>query len=211
MSSPFPPRPGPVHISALITPALLAAAVPTFAQQPGASTAWGVGPTVAFVHFSAAGSDGEGAEAGFGRAVGAGIAVERSVGPLALLLAIEQLTTHVQVRDDAVVIEPQEPAVGRTRLGLALRGTLARRDGARVVLDAGPTLDIWSPDGSESRSSAGAAARIAVEMDAGPVTVENALGFGVSKGPLEASDLPEGYERKTLRTVTITIAARIGL
>ncbi|HEU4830425.1 MAG TPA: hypothetical protein VFT04_14620 [Gemmatimonadales bacterium] len=211
MSSPFPPRPGPVHISALITPALLAAAVPTFAQQPGASPAWGVGPTVAFVNFSAAGSDGEGAEAGFGRAVGAGIAVERSVGPLALLLAIEQLTTHVQVRDDAVVIEPQEPAVGRTRLGLALRGTLARRDGARVVLDAGPTLDIWSPDGSESRSSAGAAARIAVEMDAGPVTVENALGFGVSKGPLEASDLPEGYERKTLRTVTITIAARIGL
>lgn len=208
MSSPFPPRPGPVHISALITPALLAAAVPSFAQQPAA---WSVGPSVSFVHFSAAGSDGVGAEAGFAPAVGAGIAVERSIGPLALILAIEQLTTQIQVRDDVVVIEPQEPAVGRTRLGLSLRKVLARSDGARVTLDAGPTIDIWSPDGAESRSSAGAAARLGLETTAGPVTVENALGFGVSKGPLDASDLPEGYERNTMRTITITIAARIEL
>lgn len=211
MSLPFPQRPGPIHISALITPALLAAAVPSVAQQSASAPAWNIGPAVSFVHFSAAGSDGEGAEVGFARAVSAGVSLERSIGPLALLLAIEQLTTHIQVRDDAVVIEPQEPAVGRTRLGLALRGTLARRDGARLILDAGPTLDVWSPDGSGSRSSAGAAARLALEMDAGPVMLENALGFGLSKGPLDAADLPEGYERSTLRTVTVTIAARIGL
>ncbi len=211
MSSPFPPRPGPVHISALLTPALLAAAVPSFAQQPADVSAWALGPSVAFVHFSAAGSSGEGAEAGFAPAVGAGIAVERSIGPLALLLAIEQLTTRIQVRDDFVTIEPQAPAVDRTRLGLSLRTTLARASGARVILDAGPTLDIWSPDGSASRSSAGATARLAVETHAGPVTVENALGFGLSKGPLDEEDLPEGYDRSTMRTITITIAAKFGL
>lgn len=210
MSSPFPPRTGPVHISALITPALLAAATPTFAQQ-AAPAAWSLGPTVSFVHFSAAGSDGAGAEAGFGGGTSAGVFVERSIGPLALLLAIEQLTTRIQVRDEVVVIEPQEPAVGRTRLGLSLRGTLARREGARLILDAGPTLDIWSPDGSSSRSSAGVAARLGLEMDAGPVSVENAVGIGVSKGPLEPADLPEGYEPTSLRTITFTIAARIGL
>ncbi len=211
MSSPFPPRTGPVHISALITPALLAAATPTFAQQAAPVAAWSLGPTVSFVHFSAAGSDGAGAEAGFSGGTSAGVAVERSIGPLALLLAIEQLTTRIQVRDNVVVIEPQEPAVGRTRLGLSLRGTLARREGARLILDAGPTLDIWSPDGSDSRSSAGAAARLGLEMNAGPVSVENTVGFGVSKGPLEPADLPEGYEQTSMRTITFTIAARIGL
>jgi hypothetical protein len=110
-----------------------------------------------------------------------------------------------------VLIEAREPAVGRTRLGLSLRGTLARRDGARLLLDAGPTLDVWSPDGSESRSSAGASARLALEMNAGPALIENAVGLGLSKGPLDAADLPEGYERSTLRTLTVTIAARFGL
>lgn len=211
MSAPFSPRPGPVHIGALITPALLAAAVPSLAQQPAEASAWTVGPSVSFVHFSAAGSDGAGAETGFARAVGAGVAVERSIGPVALLLAIEQLTTQIQVRDPVVVIEPQVPAVDRTRVGLSVRTTLARGERARVVVDAGPTLDIWSPDGSDSRSSAGASARLALETSAGPVAVENALGFGLSKGPLDAGDLPEGYERNTMRTITITIAARIGL
>ena len=211
MSSPFSSRPNPVHISALITPALLAAAVPTFAQQSGGDADWGIGPSISFVHFSAAGSDGIGAEAGFARSVGTGVGVERSIGPLALLLAIEHLTTRIQVRDDVVLIEPQEPAVDRTRLGLSIRKVLIRGDGARLTLDAGPTLDIWSPDGSDSRSSAGAAARLALETHAGPVAIENALGFGVSKGPLDAGDLPEGYERSTMRTITITIGARFGL
>jgi hypothetical protein len=211
VSSPFSPRSGPVHISALITPALLAAATPTFAQQAAPDAGWALGPTVSFVHFSAAGSDGAGATAGFGGGTSAGLAIERSVGPLALLLALEQLTTRIQVRDEVVMIEPQEPAVGRTRLGLSLRGTLARRQGARLILDAGPTLDIWSPDGSDSRTSLGAAARMGLEMDAGPVSVENAVGFGLSNGPLDVADLPEGYERTTMRTITFTIAARIGL
>lgn len=211
MTPPFPPRPGPVHISALITPALLAAAVPTLAQQPDAMPAWSVGPAVSFVDFSAAGADGAGAEAGFARAMAAGVTLGHEIGPVAFLLAIEQLTTRIQVRDDVLLIEPREPAVGRTRVGLSLRGTLARRDGVRVLLDGGPTLEIWSPDGSESRSSAGAGARLALEMNAGPVTVENAVGVGLSKGPLDAGDLPEGYERRTLRTITFTIAARFGL
>lgn len=211
MSSPFPPRPGPVHISALITPALLAAATPTFAQQGTPDAAWALGPTVSFVHFSAAGSDGAGAEAGFSGGTSVGLAIERSIGPLALILAIDQLTTRIQVRDELVVIEPQEPTVGRTRLGLSIRGTLAQRERARLILDAGPTLDIWSPDGSSGRSAAGAAARLGLEMDAGPISVENGVGFGVSKGPLDVADLPEGYERSTMRTITFTIAARIGL
>lgn len=211
MSAPFLSRPGPVHISALITPALLAAAVPTFAQQSAVQPGWSIGPTVSFVDFSAAGADGAGAEAAFAGATAAGVEVERAMGPLALLLAIEQLTTRIQVRDDAVMIEPREPSVGRTRFGFALRGTLARRDGARLVLDAGPTLDLWSPDGSASRSSPGAGARLALEMHAGPVSIENAVGVGVSKGPLDTDDLPEGYERRTLRTITVTFAARFGL
>jgi hypothetical protein len=211
VTSPFFARPGPVHISALITPALLAAAVPTLAQQPDAVPGWSVGPAVSFVDFSAAGADGAGAEAGFARTMAAGMTVGHEIGPLALLLAIEQLTTRIQVQDEVLLIEPREPAVGRTRVGLSLRGTIARRDGVRLFLDGGPALEIWSPDGSESRSSAAAGARLALEMDAGPVTVENAVGVSLSKGPLDEEDLPEGYERRTMRTVSVTIAARFGL
>lgn len=208
--SPLPPRAGPVHISALITPALLAAAVPTFAQQ-AAPSGWAVGPAFSFVEFSAAGADGTGAEAGFARATSTGLAVERAMGPLALLLAIEQLSTRIQVEDDVVLIEPREPAVGRTRFGISVRGTVVRREGARLLLDAGPTLDLWGPDGSDTRSSAGVSVRLALEMQAGPARIENAIGFGLSKGPLEEADLPEGYERQTMRTLTVTIAARFGL
>jgi hypothetical protein len=48
-------------------------------------------------------------------------------------------------------------------------------------------------------------------MHAGPVSIENAVGVGISKGPLDSEDLPEGYERRTLRTITFTFAARFGL
>jgi len=166
---------------------------------------------MALVHFSDAGVEGESASVGFGRSVSVGLTAGRALGPVTLLLGVEYLTAGFQVREDVVMFETISADVGRTRLSLLARRTIGHLGRARLSLGAGPTLDIWSPDGADSRTAAGAAAQLILELDAGPFTLENGIGAGFSAGPLETADLPDGYEKRSIRTVAMRVAARFSL
>ena len=76
---------------------------------------------------------------------------------------------------------------------------------------AGPALDNWSVSGEDGRTVAGAEAGLALQLPAGPVVLENVLGFGWSAGPFRAAELPAGYRRQRLRAVTVGIGIRFGL
>ena len=204
------PRP-PSHISALVPAALLALAAPTLAQQPPPT--WSVGPSAALVQFSAAAAEGGGGTtvARPSRGTSTGIEIGRVTGPIVLILNAEHMATRIELADQAVTVQAHTPTLSRTRLALGARLLVARLGEARLSLGAGPTLDIWSPDGSDARSRTGAAAQLVLAMRAGPVTFENALAGSISASPFEPADLPDGYARRTMRALAVSISARFGL
>jgi hypothetical protein len=202
---------GPVHISAVVIPIFLSVAGSAGAQTPEAPT-WSLAPALSLVTFSPIGAEGSGgAEALFGGATSAGLSVRRSAGPVALALSLEFLSTLLQVRDEAVMVEAQAPAVVRSRLGVAAGRQVARLGTGRLTVEGGPTLDVWSSDRSESRSRVGGTLRLVLGVDAGPFALEQSIGAGISASPLEAHELPEGYGRRAMRTIVVSLAARFGL
>src|SRR5690606_23155647 len=166
-------QPGrPTHISALLPGALLPAilllaAAPAAAQAPPAPPSWSLTPSMALVHFTDVGVDGESGSVRFSRSISVGLTAGRALGPVTLLLGLEYLSAGFQVRDEFVNIETAAAGLSRTRLSLLARRTIGHLGHARLSLGAGPTLDIWSPDGADSRTAAGAEAQLSLALDAG--------------------------------------------
>ncbi|HEU5051185.1 MAG TPA: hypothetical protein VFU00_12720 [Gemmatimonadales bacterium] len=209
-SRPAPSQP-PTHVGALVVPALLLIAAPSFAQQAARREGWSVGLFTSFMHFSAAAVATPERAIGPSRSTAIGASAWRAIGPLRIRLSAEHLSARLEVRNADVTITAAEPSLDRTRLAADALLCLARAGQARVTLGAGPALDLWAPGTDPVRARAGVQGELAIEFHLGGVTVVNAIGGGISASPLERDDLPEGYGARKLRSAGVTLAASLDL
>ena len=183
------------------------------AVAQGTPRRWGIAASAGIAAFSgAASADGV---AGATRlvpaaAAQAGLALIRSGGGLELETGLELLTTVLGVRDADVSVEARDASLTRLRWRLAVGIPVLRLGEARVAAIAGPALELWSPRGADARMRAAGAARIELELDAGPFALRNALGMALSASPLRAAELPPDYRRTLLRTVEAAVGVRFG-
>jgi hypothetical protein len=52
---------------------------------------------------------------------------------------------------------------------------------------------------------------VALQLPAGPVVLEQVLGFSWSAGPFRTAELPAGYHRQRLRAISVGLGLVLGL
>jgi hypothetical protein len=117
----------------------------------------------------------------------------------------------VRASDSVSVLQLSSLSFGRTGLTLALGRTLTCAGAGSVIAGAGLRLDGWTLPENEHRWRTGAEAHAALRYDLGPLSLENRLTLGISGSPFDASDLPDGYERRMLKWMEVAIGVRVGL
>ena len=121
------------------------------------------------------------------------------------------LTTAMAVEDAGLTVVARDATISRARLRLMAGRRVARLGQAEVWASAGPSLERWSPRGAGARNRAGAGAGVRLRLDAGPFVLEHAVTVGIARSPLEANELPNGYELRPVRAAEIGLGVRIGL
>jgi hypothetical protein len=168
--------------------------------------AWSIGLLGGLASFRGAGLDTLEAERANARpsgAAGFGLGVTRRWGPWETALEASTLPSHLEVATADVLVREQVASLTRFRLQAMLGRRLATLGATDVVAGVGPTMDRWSYGGDEGRTVWGGEARLTLRHRLGRFSLENVVGFGVSSGPFRADELPPGYERRSLRTLTL--------
>jgi hypothetical protein len=115
-----------------------------------------------------------------------------------------------QADNEHVAVLDRTTHLTRMRLGAALERSLFEIGAGSLALGAGPTLDWWRVVG-EDRVRVGGSALVALRLPLGTWALDNRLGLGVSGGPFVPEDAGEGYETRTLVSVTFGVAVRAPL
>ena len=124
---------------------------------------------------------------------------------------LETLDAVLAVQDAQVAVLAREASLSRLRWLMLAGRRVARMGNASVRASAGPALDVWSPAGAASRTRVAAVARLGFRLDAGSVTLEHAVAVSVSRSPLGAAELPDGYRGSALRMVEVGLGLRLRL
>lgn len=178
--------------------------------------AWSVTVTTSLTGFRGAAADTSASDymtVRPGLGITLGMSVTRRLGRWGVSVGLSHLPTHVEVASSEIAVQDRTTGLGRARLTLAVTRRLTRVGAGELEIRAGPTLDHWSIDEEESdgRTVGGGEAALALSLPAGPVRIENTLGFGWSAGPFRTEELPAGYRRQGLRTVTAGVGIRFRL
>ncbi len=117
---------------------------------------------------------------------------------------------HLSSRDstgDQLQLDALGAGFDRIR-GSVLAGIriLAVGEGSISVL-AGPTFDVWHAD-DKWRPRLGAQARLALTAPVGSLLLENYLGYSLSGSPFDDDEVPPGFERTTLKAISVGIELR---
>lgn len=188
-----------------LTLLLALAAAPALAAQVERPT-WSVAFRGDLASFRGAGIDTLEAERSNARpsgAVGFGMGVTRRWGAWETTVESSYLPSHLEIETPAMVVRERVATFARFRVQAVVARRLATAGGTDVLLGAGPTYDHWSLDGEDGRSRWGAEARLTLRHRLGRVALENIVAYGWSPGPFAADELPPGYERRSLRTLTL--------
>lgn len=178
--------------------------------------AWSVTVTTSLTEFRGAATDTSASGSMTvrpGQGITLGMSVTRRLGPWGVSVGLSHLPTHVEAMSTTIAVQDRTTGLGRARLTLAVSRRVMRVGAGALELRAGPTLDHWSVDDEESdgRTVGGGEAALALSLPAGPVLIENTLGFGWSAGPFRTEELPAGYRRQALRVVTAGLGIRFRL
>jgi hypothetical protein len=167
---------------------------------------WSISLLGGLASFRGAGLDtleAERANARPGGAAGFGLGVARRWGAWETALEASSLPSHLEVATSEVLVREQVASLTRFRIQAILGRRLATVGASDVVIGGGPTMDRWSYGGDAARTVWGGEARLTLRHRLGRVSLENVVAYGVSSGPFHADELPPGYERRSLRTLTL--------
>ena len=203
-----------------LQPCLIAAAVllipVTGLAQVIPAPGWGLGVLLESVRFSRglvdAAAPSEDIAAGLRPASGTGIALTLGRGGPAWRgeLVAGWAGMRPQADNASVAVLDRTTRLTRWRLGAAVTRRLLGIGAGSLNLGAGPALDWWRVIG-EDRVRFGGAALVALRLPLGTWALENRLGVEFSGSPFVPEDAGEGYETRTLVSVTLGIAVRAPL
>lgn len=126
-------------------------------------------------------------------------------------LQISHLPGHMEAVSREVAVQDRTEEFDRARLTAMVIRHLGRPGAGTLELRLGPTVDGWSIGGKDVRGTIGGEAQLAIDFPAGPVKLEQVLGIGWSSSPFRSAELPEGYRRSILRTMTVAMGVRFVL
>lgn len=190
--------------------AVLMAALPLRAL----SGQWLVGADVAALRFAAVAEEtsSEGQWTTLTASTAAALRVERQFAQVRLGLGIVHARAGLAIGDRNLVVEARDvfrlwefaPEVAVRIAGVGSQPT--------VWLHAGPLLDVWLPEGDETRSRAGAHAGASLTFPllrrvSGTVRVQGSLTPSV----FDADEPPPGFERRSTRRFEVAVGGRYGL
>lgn len=189
--------------------AVLVAALPVRAL----SGQWLVGADVAALRFAAVAEETSsgGQWTTLTASTAAALRVERQFARVRLGLGIMHARSGLAIGDRDLVVEARNVF----RLWEFAPEVAARIAGAgsqpTVWLHAGPLLDVWLPEGDETRSRAGAHAGASLTFPllrrvSGTVRVVGS----VTPSVFDADELPVGFERRSTRRFEVALGARYG-
>ncbi|HEU4699195.1 MAG TPA: hypothetical protein VFS40_08445 [Gemmatimonadales bacterium] len=187
---------------------------PAARAQERSPHAWRVGLVADFPTFRGASRDTLEAEATSvrpGQALALGVSVARVWAAWDATLDVSYLPSHVEAESPELLVRARSATLERLRLAPLLGRRLTGLSTGGLWLQAGPTLDFWSLDGSEDRTVVGAQGRLALRLPMGRFELENVVAYQWSPGPFRAGELPPGYARRALRAVAVGANLRLGL
>ena len=178
-------------------------------SQPAA---WSVGVMTSLTSFRGAartaGADSVSVRPGQG--ISLGLAVTRRWNPWAVSIGIDYLPTRLEAVAPDFVVQDRTGDLERVRLLATLSRRVARLGTGALELRLSPALDTWTAGNEDRRTVVAGEVALAAALPVGPCTLENTLGIGWSPGPFRATELPAGYERRSLRTIRAGIGLSIG-
>jgi len=189
------------------------------AREPVKARAWSIAATASLTSFHGAASmaapsstdDATSITVRPSQGIALDLAAARQWHTWTVSVGVSYLPTRVEAVSSDVAVQDRTKDLERVRFTLTLARHLVRIGTGRLEVRAGPTLDDWSADGEDGRTVPGGTAALALQLPAGPITLEHVLGFSWSPGPFRAAELPDGYTRQSLRAVSIGVGIRRGL
>ncbi len=145
-----------------------------------------------------------------GQGIALGITGTRRWGPWSLSLGMSHLPTHVEAISHEIAVQERTQQLERIRLALTVARRIADVGAGALELRASPALDHWSVEGHDGRTVGGGEMALALQLPASVAMIENVIGVSWSPGPFHRDELPTGYRRQRLRTITMGVGIRFG-
>ena len=177
-----------------------------------AQSRWGfvvsVSPTTFAGGSRSTAAEGEEVHPSRGNAVGIGLA--RTFGAWRAEIAADYLGSRLELVSPELAVTVRTFDFSRGRLGARLSRRMVRRGSAELRAGAGVFLEAWMTDDG-TRTAAGAEGSLAVRFAAGRLALENGVAMTVSPSPIEAGDIPDDYETRSLRSMSLIARLTFGL
>jgi hypothetical protein len=142
--------------------------------------------------------------------IGVRVAVQRRIGSWAVGAVLGWAEGDAEASNGAVAIRDRTVDLSRYRVAVGFERTVARMGAAALAVELSPTLDLWTVAG-ESRTCPGVETGLMLRMPLGGVAAEQRLALGLSASPLNAGDVGEGFELRTLSAVSYMVGLRLPL
>ena len=140
-----------------------------------------------------------------------GFELSRQLGNWDAALVTDYLGSAFEAFAPDVAVRTPGSAFDRARLGFVLARTAARLGSLEVRIGAGPMLDWWGAAGGSDRAVVGGEVQLGVRLRTGRMTLQNGVALGASASPIAADELPDGFERRGLRSIAFMAQLRFGL
>ncbi|MBA3658074.1 MAG: hypothetical protein H0W67_00570 [Gemmatimonadales bacterium] len=140
-----------------------------------------------------------------------GLGLTRRLGPIEVGIEVTALSTYLEITAPSIMVQSRSQSFTRTRLMTAVGVPLTHVGRGALLVRLGPTVDAWALEGGETTTLFGGAGQLALRVPAGRLGVELGLGYAISESLFNTSDLPGGYERQSLRALSLETALRFGL
>lgn len=142
---------------------------------------------------------------------GVSVGVARRMGAWEPAFELGWADGDVEAVNSLVSLTDKTLDMSRVRIAPMLARRVAGLDRGELLLALGPTLELWSVGGAPLRLRVAPAARVALRLGVGRVSLENAVAFSISGSPYTQDELPESVVRRSLRTLAVSTGVRVPL
>ena len=196
-----------IAIAGMLIGAVLCARGEAAAQSP-----WGLVVSVSPTTFTGGSrsttGEGEAVHPTRGNAVGIGLT--RTLGAWRGEIVADYLGSNLQLVSPDLAVTVRTFEFSRGRVGARLSRPMMRRGAAELRAGGGIFLETWIT-ADEARPVASAEGSLSVRFAAGRMALENGLAITYSRSPIEAADVPDGYDQRALSSVALVARLTFGL
>lgn len=138
------------------------------------------------------------------------LAVARGFGDWRAHLELGWAQGDAEAGNEMVSVRDKTLDLSRYRLAPGVERRVTGVGTGELALGLATTLDLWRASGN-TRPRLGAEGRVALRLPLGKLALENRLTAGLSGSPLDAEDLGDGFEMRSLSWLAFGVALWVPL